>query len=279
MTQVDLLKKYGLSVRGRLGQHILIDANVCRKIVGALELRPADHVLEIGPGLGALTGEILATGCSLAAVEKDPQFAGVLEKELKPPFGSRFNLFCADFLEFDFAAHCGKTPGTWKVISNLPYYVTAPILFRLFEQHTFFSKAILMMQKEVAKRLTAKPGTKDYGRLTVGCQYFSHMRHVMDVSPSCFTPKPQVDSSVVELTFKPAAERLQKAEEERLFKLVRTAFSQRRKTLHHLLVRDDELCKSREGVETAFEKLGLAPQVRGEALNLEQFIALSGQLG
>lgn len=279
MTQVDLLKKYGLSVRGRLGQHILIDSNVCRKIVSALELRPEDRVLEIGPGLGALTGEILATGCHLAAVEKDPQFARVLEQELKPKFGKQFELFCADFLEFDFAEHCGKTPGTWKVISNLPYYVTAPILFRLFDQHLFFSKAILMMQKEVAKRLTAKPRTKDYGRLTVGCQYFSHMRHVMDVSPSCFTPKPQVDSSVVELIFKPASERLKKPEEERLFKLVRTAFSQRRKTLFHLLIRDEAICKTREVALQAFEKLGLAAKVRGEALNLDQFIALSQQLG
>ncbi|MBP9866411.1 MAG: ribosomal RNA small subunit methyltransferase A [Candidatus Omnitrophica bacterium] len=279
MTQVDLLKKYGLSVRGRLGQHILIDANTCRKIVGALELQPGDRVLEIGPGLGALTGEILDSGCHLAAVEKDPQFARVLEQELKPKFGKQFELFCADFLEFDFAEQCGKTQGTWKVISNLPYYVTAPILFRLFDQHVFFSKAILMMQKEVAKRLTANPGTKDYGRLTVGCQYFSRMRHVMDVSPSCFTPKPQVDSSVVELTFKPAAERLSKSDEERLFKLVRTAFSQRRKTLFHLLSRDEELCKTREIAAQAFEKLGLEPKIRGEALNLEQFIALSRQLG
>lgn len=278
MTQVDLLKKYGLSVRGRLGQHILVDANICRKIVGALDLQPHDRVLEIGPGLGALTGEILAAGCHLSAVEKDSQFAGVLEKELKPKFEKQFELFCADFLEFDFSEHCGKTPGTWKVISNLPYYVTAPILFRLFDQHTFFSKAVLMMQKEVAKRLTAKPGTKDYGRLTVGCQYFSRMRPVMDVSPSCFTPKPQVDSSVVELVFKPAAERLEKPDEERLFQLVRTAFSQRRKTLFHLLIRNEALCKSKETASRAFENLGLASNVRGEALNLEQFIALSRQL-
>ncbi len=277
MTQVDLLKKYGLNVRGRLGQHILIDANVSRKIVEALELTPNDRVLEIGPGLGALTGELLASGAHVAAVEKDPRFAAVLEAELKPVYGKQFDLYCADFLEFDFAKH-GGAEGSWKVISNLPYYVTAPILFRLFEQHTFFSRAVLMMQREVARRLAAKPGTKDYGRLSVGCQYYTRIHPVRDVPPSCFTPRPQVDSSVVELIFKPAAERLPPDQEARLFNLVRTAFSQRRKTLLPLLAGSPEISKTREAIREVLERLHLPSKVRGETLSLDQFIALSQAL-
>ena len=277
MTQVDLLKKYGLSVRGRLGQHILIDANVSRKIIQALELKPSDHVLEIGPGLGALSGEILASGCRLAVVEKDPRFVQVLEQELKPHFGAKLEIACADFLEFDLEK-LAAAGVPWKVISNLPYYVTAPILFRLFEHPALFSWAVLMMQKEVARRLTASPGTKDYGRLTLGCQYFTKIRHVMDVSPPCFTPKPQVDSSVVALTFSPPAQRVQKLDEERLFLLIRTAFSQRRKTLLHLAIKSPEFRKPRVELEKIFTCVGLEHNVRGESLSLDNFIALSRAL-
>lgn len=279
MTQVDLLKKYGLSVRGKLGQHILIDANVCRKIVEALHLTAKDEVLEIGPGLGALTGELLASGARVTAVEKDPRFAAVLEEELKPKYGDRFQLVCEDFLEFDFSRYGGTPDRKTKVISNLPYYVTAPILFRLFEQEHFFSQAVLMMQKEVARRLIARPGTKDYGRLSVACQYFSQLRHVRDVPPSCFTPRPQVDSSVVELHFIPQAQRLAPARQERLFELVRTAFSQRRKTLAHLLARDPQVGKSRDEIDRLLDSLGFVRGVRGEALSLDQFKALSELLG
>ncbi len=277
MTQVELIKKYGLVIRGRLGQHILIDANVSRKIVHALELKSSDRVLEIGPGLGALTGEILSSGCRLTAVEKDPRFVQVLEEELKPRFGNKFEIRCADFLEFDLAElESGGAP--WKVISNLPYYVTAPILFRLFERPALFSCAVLMMQKEVARRLTALPGTKDYGRLTLGCQYFTQTRHVMEVRPSCFTPKPQVDSSVVALTFLAPAQRSRRTDEERLFLLIRTAFSQRRKTLLHLLAGSPEFRKPRQELESILSGLELGRSVRGEELSLDNFIALSHAL-
>lgn len=277
MTQIDLLKKYGLAVRGRLGQHLLIDANVSRKIVQALELKASDRVLEIGPGLGSLTGEILKSGCRVLAVEKDPRFAEVLALELKPLFKDRLEIACEDFLKFDLR-RLDSAAGAWKVISNLPYYVTAPILFRLFERPALFSRAVLMMQKEVARRLTAAPGTKDYGRLTLGSQYFTRSEHVMDVRPSCFTPKPQVDSSVVRLTFLSAREKERGADEERLFRLVRTAFSQRRKTLLHLLAGSPDFKKPRQELEKIFSQQGLLPGARGESLSLEQFMALSKAL-
>ncbi len=278
MTQVDLIKKYKLAIRGRLGQHILIDPNVSRKIVQALDLKPSDLVLEIGPGLGSLTEEILGYGCQLVAVEKDPRFVEVLKQELKPRFGEKLELHCADFLEFDLLRLCGSRGTGWKIISNLPYYMTAPILFRLFDHHTLFSSAVLMLQREVARRMNGSPGTKEYGRLTLGCQYFTRVSPVMDVRPSCFTPKPQVDSSVVVLMFLPAAEKKGGVAEKKLFDLIRVAFSQRRKTMLPLLAQSKEFGRPRRELEKILAGLGLALNVRGEALSLDQFIALCSAL-
>ncbi|MFZ5802290.1 MAG: 16S rRNA (adenine(1518)-N(6)/adenine(1519)-N(6))-dimethyltransferase RsmA [Candidatus Omnitrophota bacterium] len=275
-TQIALLKKYGFSVRGASGQHLLIDPNVQRKIVAAALLQPSEKVLEIGPGLGALTQWILENGHQVLAVEKDERFVRVLEGELAGDFRKKFRIFHEDFLEFDPSKWIPeKDKGSWVVMSNLPYYITAPLLFRVLEFRRYFSRAILMMQKEVADRLLAMPGSKDYGRLTLGVRYAAAVRHLFDVSPACFTPKPEVDSAVVELSFHPKIAFPAKIDEEFLFHVIQVAFSHRRKTFLKLLAEDARTGLSREKLAIIFSELKLEPNIRGESLLLKDFIDLA----
>ena len=283
-TQVDLLKKYNLSVRGHVGQHLLIDPNIQRKIVDLLELKPTDRVLEIGPGLGALTNHLLGRCEKLIAVEMDETFVEILKKEFIQKQGtvppqkkgdSPFFLIHADILKTDLASILGKSvKKPWKAISNLPYYITAPILFHLLESRAYFSKLVLMMQKEVADRLLASPGSKDYGRLTLAMRYAGTIRHAFDVPPSCFAPRPAVSSSVVVLDLYPPKQLLKKKEEENLFYLIKIAFSQRRKMFLSLLAADPELGKSRPELEAVFKKQGISLQTRGEQLLLKDYMGL-----
>lgn len=276
-TQIELLKKYSLPVRGISGQHLLIDPNIQRKIVDLLDLKPKDRVLEIGPGLGALTAEILRRGkAKVWAVEKDARFVQVLEKEFAGPLKDRLEIIHADILRVNPGKL--KIPGPFKVISNLPYYITAPILFHLFSFHSSISLAVLTMQKEVAARLLASPGTKDYGRLTLAVRYYADVEHAFDISPGCFTPKPEVDSSVVLLKFHPPSKLPKGVDQDFLFHLIQTAFSQRRKTLLHLLLRDNQIKILRSGLAALFLKLGFPVTVRGEELLLKDFMALAQAL-
>jgi 16S rRNA (adenine1518-N6/adenine1519-N6)-dimethyltransferase len=164
------------------------------------------------------------------------------------------------------------------VISNLPYYITAPILFHLFSFHSSISLAVLTMQKEVAARLLASPGTKDYGRLTLAVRYYADVKHAFDISPGCFTPKPGVDSSVVLLKFHPPSKLPKGVDEDFLFHLIQTAFSQRRKTLLHLLLKDNQIKISRDGLAAIFLKLAFPATIRGEELLLKDFMALAQAL-
>lgn len=272
-TQVELIKKYGLKIKGMIGQHLLIDPNTQRKIVDLLQIKQNDLVLEIGPGLGAITGFALEFGCKLTAVEKDENFVHVLNSELKPIAGERFEVIHQDILEFDFKKFVlGKKKV--KVISNIPYYITASILMYLAENSVNIDRAVLMMQKEVAERLTSKPKTKEYGRLTLAMQMVAKTTHAFNVSASCFTPKPEVDSSVVTLDFfeKPRA-----THPEKVLKLIKIAFSQRRKTLAGLLTAalPD---KKRAEIDSLFKELGFSKTVRGEELPLDDYIHLSERL-
>ena len=275
-TQVELLKKYGLSVRGHLGQHLLIDPNMQRKIVGLLDPGAGDFVLEIGPGLGALTGHLLERGVRVFAIERDPVFAGILKKEFAS-FKGRLVILEEDILKINLKKLLGaraKRKG-WKVIGNLPYYITAPILFTLMEHRSRISRAVLTMQKEVADRLIASPGTKDYGRLTLGVRYAADVRHAFDIAPSCFTPQPEVDSSVITLTFHSQSALRKRVDEAFLFHLIRLAFSQRRKTLLHLLVRDKKIKMGREELLQILRHLGFSQTVRGEELLLKDYMVLT----
>ena len=297
-TQIELLKKHSLPIRGTMGQHLLIDPNMQRKIVDFLSPGPKDKILEIGPGLGALTGEILQRGASVIAVEKDKRFIPILEEEFGR-YGDKFKLIQGDALETDFNVILreGKkysaggvrqrTDGSvlgrrsafgGKVISNLPYYVTAPILLKLVSARKFFSEAVLTMQKEVAQRLAAFPGTKHYGRLTLAVRYGAEVEPGFDIPKTCFTPVPEVDSSVLRLVFHQGPQLLKPAQEKFLFELIRFGFAQRRKTFLHVLARERSIGLARVELLTVFKSLGFSETVRGEELLLKDFMALAAKL-
>ena len=225
-TQVDLLKKYGLPIRGFVGQHLLIDPNIQKKIVEGLDPQPGDLILEIGPGLGALTGELLKRDLNVWTVEKDDRFVEILQKEYGTFAKDRFHILHQDILKINLESDIfSKKKGTWKVISNLPYYITAPILFHLIEHRQRIQCAVLTMQREVARRLVAAPGSKDYGRLTLGVRYSADVQHLFDIPPNCFTPKPQVHSSAVKLTFHQSSQKPKDIDETLLFYVIKIVFS------------------------------------------------------
>lgn len=278
LTQIELLKKYKLRIRGHLGQHLLIDPNTIRKIVDALDLRRGDHVFEIGPGLGAVTQEVLRRGFPLFAVETDKKFVELLTQELLPEYPHHFKLVHSDILKSDLT----KKVREWadpssqvKVIGNLPYYISTPILFHLIQHAGVFSSAVIMLQKEVAARLTAQAGDEDYGRLSVTSRLYGKTDFLFDVSPKCFLPPPEVTSRVVRYVF---CAKKKAVSEKFLGEIIRVAFSQRRKTLLSLLAHQFKSKYGREDLERIFEKLGFAPKVRGETLSLEQFIFLAEAL-
>lgn len=277
LTQIELLKKYNLRIRGHLGQHLLMDPNTIRKIVDALDLRPGERVFEIGPGLGAVTREVLRRGHPLLAVETDKKFVELLTQELLPEYPEHFKLIHGDVLKCDLTQMIkgSQPPAKVKVVGNLPYYISTPILFHLVEHAKVFSSAVMMLQKEVAARLTARAGDEDYGRLSVTSRFYGDTEFLFDVSPKCFLPPPEVVSRVVRYVFRDPP----KAGHEKFFlEIVRVAFSQRRKTLLSLLAHHLKPWLTREDLERIFEKLGFSPKVRGEALSLEQFMLLSTAL-
>lgn len=274
-TQVELLKKYNVPIRGQMGQHLLIDPNIQKKIVDLLEITPGELILEIGPGLGALTGEALARGASVLAVEKDGRFLKILEEEWGRE--GKLEILHQDILEFDFSVlkkRLGKQKQI-KVLSNLPYYITAPILFFLFENKKWISKAVLMMQKEVADRILAPAGGKEYGRLTLGVRYAAEVKHALSVPAGCFTPRPEVASTVLAMALRPETELLEAKTEKKVFALIDLAFSQRRKTLLSLLTHHPQMNIGREAWLKAFEACGFKPTARGEELLFKDFLALS----
>lgn len=291
LTQIELLKKYNLRIRGHLGQHLLMDPNTIRKIVDALDLQAGDRVFEIGPGLGAVTQEVLRRGFPVLAVEVDKNFFEVLTRELLPEYSRYLTVVHADILKCDLTqmirgmgspasaenavALQKRDQGNVKVIGNLPYYISTPILFHLIEHAAVFSSAVLMLQKEVAARLTAKAGKKDYGRLSVTSRLYGGTEFLFDVSPQCFLPPPEVTSRVLRYTF---LEKMKSGHEKFLLEIVRVAFSQRRKTLLSLMAHYFKPRYGREDLELIFKELGFPAKVRGEDLSLEQFILLSEAL-
>jgi 16S rRNA (adenine1518-N6/adenine1519-N6)-dimethyltransferase len=280
LTQIDLIKKYRIAVRGHVGQHLLIDPNMQRKIVNLLEISKGDTVFEIGPGLGALTGRMIEQGCGIIAVEKDKKFVEILNEELGASVSNRIKIIQGDILKCDLAgilADNGLRGRKIKVISNLPYYITAPVLFYLIERRDLLSRAVLTLQKEVGDRMDAQPGSKDYGRLSVGVRYAASVRRAFNIPPQCFTPRPAVDSATVVLDFdRPRLER--KGEEKIFSRVVRTAFCQRRKTLFHNLMCDRGFSLTREVLAETFLALGFKKMVRGEELLLKDYLALTDVL-
>lgn len=281
LTQIELLKKYHLRIRGHLGQHLLLDPNITRKIVDGLELCPGERVFEIGPGLGAVSREVLGRGFPLLAIEKDARFVEVLNQELAPEHGENFRLIHADILQSNLTEiiqQWTRGEDKVKVVANLPYYISTPILFHLIDHAKVFSRAVLMLQKEVAQRLTAVAGEKDYSRLSVMGRFYGETRFLFDVSPGCFLPPPKVVSRVISFFFRPHPAKSTLPNEALLREIVRLAFGQRRKLLLPLLLRPLRPPVKREVLESIFKGLGLPGKVRGEELSPEVFIALADAL-
>ncbi len=270
-SQTALLQKYGIQVKGDLGQHLLLDLNVVRKIVDALDISENKIVLEIGPGLGALTHEMLRRGAQVIAIEKDPHFVNILEQELLRAFPKTLQVIHADVLDCDFNAICeGK--GKIRMVSNLPYYITTPILFKLIEGSKNFSSAVLMMQKEVAEKLGAQAGSRSYGRLSAAA-IVGEVQRLFSVAKGCFTPPPEVDSTVIRFQFK---EQFELSEEKKkvFFEFLKMAFSARRKTLISLLLKQPGISMDRSQMGTVFSGGGLDLKARAEDLNAGQLIQI-----
>ena len=275
-TQIELIGKYGLSVRGHLGQHLLIDPNYQRKIVDLIHQAPDELIVEIGPGLGALTKPLLERGAEVWAIEKDGRFVEVLEKE----FGAsgKLHVIHADVLDTDLSKVPPRAARPVKLAGNLPYYITAPIFFHILESRRHFSRAVVTIQKEVADRFTAAPGTREYGRLTLAMRYAADVRQAFDIPPSCFTPRPEVGSTTLVMDFHGDKQRLPKEKEKLLFEVIRIAFSQRRKTLLHILSHEKSVGLERAALEKILAGAGLKEKVRGEELLLKDFMALAEAL-
>ncbi len=266
-------KSFHLRPRKSLGQNYLKDKNIITKIVEALHLKEGETVLEIGPGQGALTHELMKHKIDLIAVEKDIKLVEFLLKEFEP-FKTRFNLYCQDILKFKFSELALKKK--IKVVGNLPYYLTTPILFHLAEERDCVESALLMVQQEVADRILASPGSKSYGRLSVTLRYFADVERVMNVSSSCFFPVPKVNSTVIYVKFKDSAELDADPVNLELFQsIVRAFFSQRRKNILNCLHRSKVADWSKEDWQLLLETLHLATNLRPGDLFLKDFIRLS----
>ena len=274
---IEVLQKYNFSFQKKFGQNFLIDPHVLDKIIAAAEITKDDFVLEIGPGIGTLTQYLAEAAREVVAVEIDSTLIPILEDTLSAY--DNVSVINEDVLKVDLRklAEERNSGKPIKVVANLPYYITTPIIMSLFESHVPLKSLTVMVQKEVALRMQAGPGTKDYGALSLAVQYYASPYLAANVPPNCFMPRPNVGSAVIRLTrFKETP--VQVKDEKLLFRLIRASFNQRRKTLQNGLVNSQELDFTKEQVAAAIATLGVSPSVRGEALTLEQFAALANAL-
>ena len=274
---IEVLQKYNFSFQKKFGQNFLIDPHVLDKIIAAAEITKDDFVLEIGPGIGTLTQYLAEAAREVVAVEIDSTLIPILEDTLSAY--DNVSVINEDVLKVDLRklAEERNSGKPLKVVANLPYYITTPIIMSLFESHVPLKSLTVMVQKEVALRMQAGPGTKDYGALSLAVQYYASPYLAANVPPNCFMPRPNVGSAVIRLTrFEETP--VQVKDEKLLFRLIRASFNQRRKTLQNGLVNSQELDFTKEQVAAAIATLGVSPSVRGEALTLEQFAALANAL-
>lgn len=274
---IEVLKKHQFTFQKKFGQNFLIDPHVLDKIISAAEITKEDFVLEIGPGIGTMTQYLAEAAREVTAVEIDRNLIPILAETLSAY--DNVQIINEDVLKLDLAALAKERNGgkPIKVVANLPYYITTPIIMGLFEGGVPIESITVMVQKEVAMRMQAGPGTKDYGALSLAVQYYAKPYLAANVPPNCFMPRPNVGSAVIRLTR--YEEPPVKAKDEQLmFALIRASFNQRRKTLQNGLNNSQELSFTKEQIADAIEKMGLPPSVRGEALTLEQFAKLSDLL-
>lgn len=271
---IEILQKYNFNFQKKFGQNFLIDEHVLDKIIRAAEITKDDYVLEVGPGIGTMTQYLACAAREVTAVEIDRALIPILEDTLKEY--DNVSIINEDILKVDIAALAKEKNGgrSIKVVANLPYYITTPIIMGLFESHVPLESITVMVQKEVADRMQVGPGTKDYGALSLAVQYYAEPYIVANVPPNCFMPRPAVGSAVIRLTRhqKPPVEVM---DEKLMFRLIRASFNQRRKTLANGLKNSGELNLSKEVITAAIEKLGKGSSVRGEALDLEEFARLT----
>lgn len=271
---IEVLQKYDFVFQKKFGQNFLIDSHVLDKIVSAAGITKDDFVLEIGPGIGTMTQYLAASARKVFAVEIDKALIPILEDTLKE--FDNVQVINQDILKVDIKKlaeeHNDGKP--IKVVANLPYYITTPIIMGLFESQVPIDSITVMVQKEVADRMKVGPGTKDYGALSLAVQYYAELYIVANVPPNCFMPRPKVGSAVIRLTRheKPPVE---VADEKLMFRLIRASFNQRRKTLANGLNNSPELSYSKEEIQQTIEKCGFKAGIRGEALTLEDFAKLA----
>ena len=271
---IEVIKKYEFCFQKKFGQNFLIDGHVLDKIIAGAGVTKDDMVLEIGPGIGTMTQYLAEAAGKVVAVEIDRNLLPILQETLADY--DNVKVIHADVLSLDLEKLVQEENGgrPIKVVANLPYYITTPIIMALFEQHVPLANVTVMVQKEVADRMQVGPGTKDYGALSLAVQYYAKPQVVLTVPASCFMPRPNVDSAVIRLT-RYEEPPVQVKDEKMLFKIIRASFNQRRKTLQNGLNNSSELNFTKDQIAAAIAEAGFSPSVRGEALTLEQFAKLT----
>ncbi len=272
----EIINKYSFAFQKKFGQNFLIDSNILESIVSAADITKDDFVLEIGPGIGTMTQYLCEAARQVVAVEIDKMLIPILKDTLSEY--DNVEVINQDVLKLDIKALAQeKNNGKpIKVVANLPYYITTPIIMGLFESKVPIESITIMVQKEVADRMQTGPGSKDYGALSLAVQYYADAKVQLNVSASCFMPRPNVDSAVIKLTTheKPVVD----VDETLMFKVIRASFNQRRKTLVNGLKNSSELDYTKEEIVQAIKAIGKEENIRGEKLTLEEFAALSNSL-
>ena len=275
---IAILNKYGFNFQKKFGQNFLIDTHVLEKIIRAANITKDDFIVEIGPGIGTMTQYLCEAAREVVAVEIDKNLIPILENDTLSGYDN-VTVINQDILKLDLnklvqERNNGKSV---KVVANLPYYITTPIIMGLFENETPIENITVMVQKEVAQRMQVGPGTKDYGALSLAVQYYAEPYIVANVPSNCFMPRPNVGSAVIQLT-KHKEKTVQVKDEKLMFKLIRASFNQRRKTLQNGLNNSSELNFSKDEIINAIKEAGFSPTIRGEALTLEDFARLADVL-
>lgn len=275
---IEILQKYNFRFQKKFGQNFLIDTHVLEKIIESAGITKDDFVLEIGPGIGTMTQYLCENAREVMAVEIDQNLIPILGETLSEY--DNVTVVNEDILKLDIAKvakeHNDNKP--IKVVANLPYYITTPIIMGLFESHVPLESITVMVQKEVADRMQSGPGSKEYGALSLAVQYYSKAEIVANVPPNCFMPRPNVGSAVIRLTCHEEAP-VEVDDEKLMFKIIRASFNQRRKTLQNGINNAPGLNFNKEQVVAALDEMGLVPTIRGEALTLGQFAKFSNLLG
>lgn len=271
---IEVLQKYNFAFQKRFGQNFLIDTHVLEKIIAASQISKEDFVLEIGPGIGTMTQYLAEYAREVAAVEIDNTLIPILKDTLKD--WDNVTVINDDILKVDIRKLALERNGgkPIKVVANLPYYITTPIIMGLFENQVPVDSITIMVQKEVADRMQVGPGTKDYGALSLAVQYYAKPEIVANVPPNCFMPRPKVGSAVIRLE-RYEQPPVEVSNEKLMFRIIRASFNQRRKTLVNGLKNSQELSYSREEIEEVLNECGIPLNIRGEALTLAEFASLA----